>query len=68
MRKYFKRGVLFIIKYLKELKVAKYRNKGLFLIKNDELKIRNVRFLENKMYLKNKNWINRLKDQFRKEF
>jgi hypothetical protein len=24
--------------------------------------------LENKMYLKNKNWINRLKDQFRKEF
>jgi hypothetical protein len=24
--------------------------------------------LENKMYLKNKNWIHRLKDQFRKEF
>ena len=68
MRKYFKREVLFIIKSLKELKVAKYRNKGLFLIKNDELKIRNVRYLENKMYLKNKNWIHRLKDQFRKEF
>jgi hypothetical protein len=55
VRKYFKREVLFIIKSLKELKVAKYRNKGLFLIKNDELKIRNVRYLENKMYLKNKN-------------
>lgn len=68
MRKYFKREVLFIIKSLKELKVAKFKNKSLFLIKNDELKIRNVRFLENKMYLKNKNWIHRLKDQFRKEF
>ena len=68
MRKYFKREVLFIIKSLKELKVAKFKNKGLFLIKNDELKIRNVRYLENKMYLKNKNWIHRLKDQFRKEF
>lgn len=68
MRKYFKRGVLFIIKSLKELKVAKFKNKSQFLIKNDELIIRNVRFLENKMYLKNKNWIHRLKDQFRKEF
>jgi hypothetical protein len=55
VRKYFKREVLFIIKSLKELKVAKFKNKGLFLIKNDELKIRNVRYLENKMYLKNKN-------------
>jgi hypothetical protein len=55
VRKYFKRGVLFIIKSLKELKVAKFKNKSQFLIKNDELKIRNVRFLENKMYLKNKN-------------
>ena len=67
MRKYFKREVLFIIKSLKEQKVAKFKNKGLFLIKNNELKFRNVRYLENKMYLKNKNWIHRLKDQFRKE-
>ena len=67
MNKYLKREVLFLIKFLKELKAVKFKNKNPFLIKN-EIKSKNVTYLKTNRILNNNLKILKLNYESIKEF